>query len=253
MLARVLPAAEAELVGWLELPPQTNEPMRSAPVMAGLLTIAHQTNGLPFALYEVGASAGLMLVLNRYHHRLGATEAGTVGSPVLIHPGWEGSSPPAVPLEIVRRRGSDLEPLDVTDKRDHERLLAYVWADQADRLARVEAAIAVTATDPPCLDAAEGADWTERTLDLAPEEGIARVLMHAVALQYAREDTRARIRAHAERVGAGAREDAPFAWLRFEADPDFDEQGSLRLTLWPGGEEVLAIGDTHGEIVRWVR
>ena len=29
---------------------------------------------------------------------------------------------------------------------------------------------------------------------------------------------------------------------------------SLRLTLWPGGkEEVLAIGDTHGEQLRWLR
>jgi hypothetical protein len=254
VLARVLPAAEAELIEWLELPPQTNEPMRSAPLMAGLLTLAQQTNGLPFALYEVGASAGLMLVLDRYRYRFGGTEAGTAGSPVLINPRWEGLSPPEVPVEIARRRGSDLEPLDVTDDRDRERLLAYVWADQADRLARVEAAIAIAATDPPCLDAAEGADWTERALDLAPEEGTARVLMHAVAMQYAGEDTRARIRAHAERVGAGARENAPFAWLRFEADPDFDEQGSLRLTLWPGGkEEVLAIGDTHGESVRWVR
>ena len=253
VLARVLPAAEAELIAWLQMPPQTNEPMRSAPIMAGLLTVAHQANGLPLALYEVGASAGLMLVLDRYRHRLGATEAGVSGSPVFIDPRWEGASPPEVPLQIARRRGSDLEPLDVTDNRDRERLLAYVWADQADRLARVEAAIAVAASDKPCLDAAEGADWTERTLDLSPEKGVARVLMHAVALQYAGEDTRIRIRAHAERVGAGARADAPFAWLRFEADPEFDEQGSLRLTLWPGGEEeVLAIGDTHGESMSWM-
>jgi hypothetical protein len=77
--------------------------------------------------------------------------------------------------------------------------------------------------------------------------------MHAVALQYAPEETQARIAAHAERVGAAARSDAPFAWLRFEADPDYADQGSLRLTLWPGGtERVLALGDTHGESVRWM-
>src|ERR671910_2081509 len=58
-LAEVLPTADDGLLPWLDLPPQTNEPMRSAPLMAGLLVIAQATDGLPFALYEVGASAGL--------------------------------------------------------------------------------------------------------------------------------------------------------------------------------------------------
>jgi hypothetical protein len=156
-------------------------------------------------------------------------------------------------LQIARRQGSDLDPLDVTDPGDRERLLAYVWADQADRLARVKAAIDIAAAEPPQLDRAEAAEWTERTIGLAPEVGITRVLMHAVAMQYAGQETRERISAHAGHVGRRATDDAPFAWLRFEADPEFDDQGSLRLTLWPGGtEEVLAIGDTHGERLRWV-
>ena len=80
-----------------------------------------------------------------------------------------------------------------------------------------------------------------------------RVLVHAVAMQYASEETRQRIAADAAGVGAQANDGAPFAWLRFEADPEFDEKGSLRLTLWPSGsEEVLAIGDTHGEQLRWL-
>src|SRR5918993_1757322 len=93
-LAKVLPKAEAGLLPWLDLPPQTNEPLRSAPLMAGLLVIANQTDGLPLALYEVGASAGLLLVLDRYRHCLGTTPAGAPDSPVLIEPQWEGSSPP---------------------------------------------------------------------------------------------------------------------------------------------------------------
>ena len=91
-------------------------------------------------------------------------------------------------------------------------------------------------------------------MSTGPEAGVARVLFHAVAMQYASEETRERIAAHAARVGAQANAGAPFAWLRFEADPEFDEKGSLRLTLWPSGrEEVLAIGDTHGEQLRWLR
>ncbi len=253
-LAEVLPTADDRLLPWLDLPPQTNEPMRSAPLMAGLLVIVQETNGLPLALYEVGASAGLLLVLDRYRHCLGTTAAGAPDAAVLIEPQWQGSSPPNAHVRIARRQGSDLEPLNVTSPEDRERLLAYIWADQADRLARVEAALEIAAGEPPRLDAAEAAAWTERTMSTKPEAGVARVLFHAVAMQYASEETRERIAAHASRVGAQASAGAPFAWLRFEADPEFDEQGSLRLTLWPGGqEEVLAIGDTHGERVRWLR
>jgi hypothetical protein len=252
-LAEALPGAGPSLLLWLELPPQTNEPMRSAPLMAGLLVMARETHELPFALYEVGASAGLVLMLDRYRHCLGTTAAGAPNSPVAIAPHWEGPSPPGGRVRISRRWGSDLDPLDVKDEGDCERLLAYVWPDQADRLARVAAAIAIAAADPPQLDKAEAAEWTERTIDPAPEAGMARVLIHAVAMQYAAEETRDRIRDHVARVGAGATQGAPFGWLRFEADPEFDEQGSLRLTLWPGGkEEVLALGDTHGEHLRWM-
>jgi hypothetical protein len=223
--------------------------------MAGLLVIAAETGGLPFALHETGASAGLVLVLDRYEHRLGGVAAGTPGAPVRIAPAWEGDPPPAgAPVRVARRRGCDLDPLDVTSPADRERLLAYVWPDQTDRLARVEAAIGVAAADPPRLDRAEAAAWTEAALDPdAAEAGVTRVLMHAVALQYAPEGTTARIAAHAARVGAAATGEAPFAWLRFEADPEFGERGSLRLTLWPGGgERVLALGDTHGEALHWL-
>jgi hypothetical protein len=253
-LAEVLPAADGSLLPWLDMPPQTNEPTRSAALMASLLVVAEETNGLPFALYEVGASAGLLLMLDRYRHCLGETAAGAQDAPVLIRPRWEGSSPPYAQVQIARRQGSDLEPLDVRNQDDRERLLAYIWADQADRLARVEGALEIAAMQPPQLERAEAAAWTERTIEIEPEAGMTRVLMHAVAMQYAGEETRRRIAAHVAQVGARASNRAPFAWLRFEADPEFDEQGSLRLTLWPGGEEeVLAFGDTHGESMRWMR
>ncbi len=260
-LAEAVTDAEADLLPWLDRAPQTNEPTRSAPLMAGLLAVAAKTGGgLPFALHEIGASAGLVLVLDRYEHRLGGTVAGTPGAPVTVAPAWEGGPPPSAgtPVRVARRRGCDLDPLDVTSAEHRERLLAYVWPDQPDRLARVEAAIGVAAADPPRIDRADAAEWAEATLDpaTAADEaaaGTARVLMHAVALQYAPEETAARIAAHAARVGAAATERSPFAWLRFEADPEFGERGSLRLTLWPGGSErVLAPGDTHGEKLRWL-
>jgi len=254
-LALALADAEGELLPWLDHPPQTNEPMRSAPLMAGLLVIAAETGGLPLALYEPGASAGLVLMLDRYEHHLVGISAGHPGSRVTIKPSWKGDPPPRIPsIHVLHRQGCDLDPLNVTTKEDRERLLAYVWPDQTDRLARVEAAIDIAAAEAPRIDRADAAEWAEATLDPdGAEDGVARVLMHAVALQYAPEETLTRLAAHAARVGARATDRTPFAWLRFEADPAFDERGSLRLTLWPGGQDrVLALGDTHAETLEWL-
>jgi len=175
----------------------------------------------------------------------------TSRSPVVLVPEWEGASPPAAEPTIRSRRGSDLDQLDIAKEEDRERLLAYVWPDQSERLARVEAEIALAARGPPRIDRAEAAGWAERAISPEPEPGVVRVLMHAVALQYAPEETRARVAAHAARVGERATDEAPFAWFRFEADPE-DEKGRLHLNLWPGGEEAeLAVGDTHAERLRW--
>jgi hypothetical protein len=119
VLAEALAEAEADLLPWLDRPPQTNEPMRSGPLMAGLLVIAAEAGGLSFALHELGASAGLVLALDRYEHRLGGATAGTQGAQVRIDPAWDGGAPPATaPVRVARRRGCDLDPLDVTSAID---------------------------------------------------------------------------------------------------------------------------------------
>ena len=174
---------ESELLRWLDLPPQTNEPARSAALMAGLLVIAAETR-LPIALYEVGASAGLNLVPDRYFCRLGETTAGPAGSRVALAPGWTGNSPPSAEVTVARRRGVDLAPLDVRASADRERLAAYVWADQRERLARVVAAVEIAASDPPAIDRGNAADWVEDVISPEPEQGIVRVLTHTIAFQY---------------------------------------------------------------------
>ena len=57
-VAAALGDAGDELEPWLDRPPQTNEVARAAALMAGLLVVTART-GLPLALYELGASAGL--------------------------------------------------------------------------------------------------------------------------------------------------------------------------------------------------
>ena len=249
-LAPVL--ADPALEGWLDSAPQTNEVARSGVLMPGLMVVAAET-GLPVALYELGSSAGLNLMLDRYGYRLGHSMAGDGGSALVLAPEWRGAAAPSGAVRVVRRRGVDLNPLDVTRAADRERLLAYIWADQPARLARVAAAIAIAATDPPTVDRGDAADWVERWVDMAPESGVARVVMHSIAFQYFPAAVQARIVAHLADVGGRATVGAPLVWLRLEVDPAVGGGPALALTMWPGGEErMLARASAHGVWVEWM-
>lgn len=243
------------ILDWLKSPPQTNEVGRSGPLMAGLLVLADRF-GLPFDLYELGSSAGLNLNLDRYGFDLGGIAAGDAASAVQLKPAWTGASPPDARVSVASRRGVDISPLDPSNPATAARLTAYVWADQRERLVRLEAALEIARTAPPLVEAMDAADWLEARLMVEPGPGVCRVVMHTIAFQYFLPDGQARVRAHLERAGAAATADAPLAWLTYEAAAAPDAQGrrwaELSLTVWPGGERrVLARGHPHGFALEW--
>jgi hypothetical protein len=240
--------AEPDLLLWLDGAPQTNEVGRSAVLMSGLLALAERFPQ-PVELLELGASAGLNLVLDRYGYDLGGVSAGDPASPLQLRPEWKGPPPPDASVRVAGRRGVDLNPLDA--RRDGDRLLAYVWPDQARRLAQLEAALAVAAEDPPQVERGDAAAWTEARLGEKQASGVARVVLHSIAFQYFPEEAKGRIAAALAQAGAGATAEAPLAWLRYEHDPG-DERITLRLRTWPGGEErLLAHCHPHGSSIRW--
>jgi Uncharacterized protein conserved in bacteria (DUF2332) len=72
----------------------------------------------PLALVEVGASAGLCLLPDRYAYDYGGTIVGDPASPVRLACQPHGPVPiPAAPPEVVWRRGIDLAPVDLDDPR----------------------------------------------------------------------------------------------------------------------------------------
>ncbi|KPF63313.1 hypothetical protein IP88_14055 [alpha proteobacterium AAP81b] len=245
-------ARDAFLAAWLDSPPQTNEVARSGVLYPGMMAIAAAT-GLPLRLFELGASAGLNLNMDRFGYRLGDLAAGEPGSPVAIAPQWTGPAPPVADVRVTARAGVDINPLDITDPATAARLLAFVWPDQPERLARAEAAIAIAAAHPPALAREDAAAWVERNVALAP--GSVAVVYHSIAAQYFPAETRARIAAHMATTGAAASAAAPLAWLRYEMDdPAVAELPTLRLTLWAGGapdEPLLARAHPHGTFVQW--
>jgi hypothetical protein len=216
--------------------------------MAGLLAVA-DAFPLPMRLFELGASGGLNLLLDRYGHDLGGVRAGDAASRLQLKPAWTGPPPPRADVRIAARAGVDLDPVDLT--QDGERLLAFVWADMHERIARLEAALAVAAADPPRVEKADAADWLERILPAAPADGAVRVVYHSVAYQYFPAPVQQRIEYLMHRLGAEATAAAPLAWLRYEQQPGEPIQ-SLRLRTWPGEDRHLAWAHPHGAQVEWV-
>lgn len=237
---------------WLDSPPQTNEAGRSAAIIAGLL-VAAEHFGLPFELLELGSSAGLVLNTPHYRFDLGGRAAGDPASALLIAPKWHGSPPPAAQVEIISRRGVDCAPILLSDPAAGERLIAYVWPDQTERLDRVERAIAIARSHPPAIEQGDAADWTEARLAEPQMAGTMRILFHTITFQYFPEDAKARVRAALEAAGAAATRDRPLGWLFLEARDD-GAAYELRLKLWPGGEALhLADAHPHCTWIDWKR
>lgn len=230
---------------------QTNEVGRSAVLAPGFAAVARRS-GLPLRVLEVGASGGLNLRWDRYWYDTGESTLGDAASPVRFIGAWR-PAPEGLPdlggrVEVVERAGCDRNPLDVTTDEGRRTLRSYLWPDQVERQARLDAAFEVAERVPVSVVADDLGAWVEATL-AEPAPGVATVVVHSIVWQYVARESRDRMRAALRRAGARATPDAPVAWLRFEpAGP----VGDLRLTWWPGGDEtVLATAEYHGIPVYW--
>ena len=129
---------------------QTNDISRSALLR---LALAHQPVIESSTLIDVGCSAGLNLHLDAYHCTYTAengswtTSAGDTAAPAL-RCSVRAEAPPDIEIgTFARRIGFDPRPIDVkTD--DASWLLACVWPDQLDRIARLKEAVAWAKTNP---------------------------------------------------------------------------------------------------------
>ncbi|MBW8753967.1 MAG: DUF2332 family protein [Sphingomonadales bacterium] len=250
-----LEAGEDTILEWMDHPTQTNEVGRSAAFMAALMTLAHDL-AMPFELLEFGASAGLNLMLERYAHDLGGVCAGAAGSPVRIAPEWRGAPVVPAPVQIDAARGVDLRPLRLEDPFTRERLLSYVWADDPARAERLCHAIALGRACSPPVEQGSAAPWLARHLTAPQRDGVCRVVMHSMVLQYLPAAERRAALTTIMAAGARATSDRPFAWLGLEWNSDRSEV-QLRLTRWPGeaGEpgtsRVLAVCHAYGSWIDW--
>jgi hypothetical protein len=223
---------------------QTNEPGRCA----CLLPVLAQIEG-PLALLEVGASAGLCLLPDRYGYDYGrvALAAPETEAPVFPCAASQNTPLPIVHPQIAWRAGLDLEPLDVCDEADMDWLRVLVWPEHDGRRARLDAAISVARRVPPRLVAGDLVAATEALAREAPA-GTRLVIFHTAVLSYVPVEARA---AFATLVG-----DLDAEWISNEgqrvlpqvAAPD-DRPGTFVLAR--NGHAIARTGP-HGQFLDWV-
>ncbi|MCP2637438.1 DUF2332 domain-containing protein [Microbacterium sp. HD4P20] len=172
---------------------QTNEANRCATFLPQLSRI----DG-PVALLEVGTAAGLCLYPDRYGYAYDAPggvrriEPEDGPSPVRLECRVDDDSsvPERLP-HVVWRRGIDLSPIDVRDPEAIDWLATLIWPgpDHDARVARLRAAAAVAASDPPEIIRGDLIETVTDAAATAPA-GATLVVFHSAVLLYLDADGR---------------------------------------------------------------
>lgn len=154
---------------------QTNEPARSGALLAGLALVAQRAGGRPIHLLELGASAGLLLIFDRYRYRFRRPDGTTTlieGVASGLHRPAEfvidlrGSAPQNLAMPAVAQRsGIDLNPVDLTDPDSARWLSSFVWPEEQERRERIEWAAGSAAVDPPRIVRGDAADLLTDEVD----------------------------------------------------------------------------------------
>ncbi len=243
---------DVDLLTWFDGPPQTNEAGRSSSFVAALQWLARKV-APTFELNEIGSSAGMNLLIDRYRYDLCGVISGPADAPVTIKPEWNGSPPPPDAFAISSIHGSDIHPIDVNDDIAANRLMAYIWPEMPIRFERMAAGIEMIRARPVDLVEADAADFIEGRLASSQLPGTTRVLMHSIVWQYLPDAVQARITEAMETTGNAATPEKPLAWIALETNrATFRHE--LKVRYWPGGAETKLLGEAHahGAWVNWL-
>lgn len=235
---------------------QTNEAGRLATLVPAFHAIAGER---PLALIEIGTSAGLCLLPDRwgYDWRTPGGDRHLVppagGGMLICEVTGAAPLPDRIP-EVAWRTGLDLNPLDVADDDEMRWLQTLVWPEEDDRRAQLRTAVAVARRDPPPLVEGDLRHDLDGLVDRAGAEApdAAVIVFHTAVAMYLEPDDRATFAdAMRERVAAGR-----CHWVSSEAPGvvpgvDGDGVGAGQLALAIDGRRVAA-AHQHGRTLDWL-
>ena len=233
---------------------QTNEVNRCTALLPAFGIVAKRSGNRPLALVEIGPSAGLHMLWNKYGYDYG--ESGYVGnneSPVQLLCIPQGSIHPPLPNRLPTvgyRIGIDLAPIDIRDDSAIRWLRALIWPEHTDRANLLEQAIQIARLDPPSIVAGNAADLLPQILPTIPRETVLCVY-HSYTLNQCPKPVREKILGS---LTDFAQEKDFFRisleWYSGQNQPHLElfsyQEGMVTSELW-------AYCESHGRTIEWLQ
>jgi hypothetical protein len=235
---------------------QTNEVGRSACLLPAFIYVSRLAGGRPLALIDVGASAGLNLLFDRFLIDYGRPLWGDPDSPVplacelrgeleppIVRAGASAGREPAVGF----RAGIDVNPIDLRDDDAVMWLRALVWPEQPERAYNLDQAASIARGQTPLVIKGDVIEVLPSLLECVPAD-LTLCLYHSFVLHQLAPDARQRF-------------DGILSLLSLRRDAYVvDMAGSMQasrlsLSTWSGGEKrtvQLAECMAHGKWLRWL-
>jgi hypothetical protein len=195
-------------------PVRATETGRCAALYPAIAEAARRAGAKAVGLIDVGCSAGLNLNVDRVGITYGnGPSLGDPSSPVQLRSRIAHDRPVptrAIP-EVVARIGVDLDPIDVTDADAARWLRACLPPDRPERIARLDAEMALAATARPLLLSGDVAELLPDAIDRVPADALPVVITTWALSRFPRE-TRQRFLCRLEEAGASR----AVAWVSAE-------------------------------------
>lgn len=223
---------------------QTNEVRRCA-YLYPIFCYIYQKTEKPLSLIEIGSSAGLQLLWDKYSYSYGDNEIyGNKES--LVHltsevrngniPSDLSNIPP-----VDYRLGIDLHISDLTNEEDYLWLKALIWPEHKDRLDNFEQSVMQFKMNPPQLREGDGVDMLNEYVEKVPKDSVLCIFHTHVANQMP-EDIKNEFLQKVDMIGS--RRDT------FHVYNNIDDRKLHLDSYINGSKQHRVIGDTDGH-GRW--
>jgi hypothetical protein len=228
---------------------QTNEVRRSAYLLPALSFAANCFDFKPLALIEIGTSAGLNLLWDKYQYSYGdSVTYGDLSSEVLVISSFRGAKPSILkaPLpKISHRIGLDLNIVDTSIPDQVAWLRALIWPEHHERRALMDAALKKRREIELDFRVGDGFSMVSDLVKEIPKENVLCVYHTHVANQISQE-ARQSFLERIDRIGA----------KRDIIHISNNIKPHLYLTAYREGERIdmpLANTDSHAHWIEWLQ
>lgn len=266
-LARYARAHEAELVDLLRSRTvQTTYAERCRAVLPALCEVAREA-GEPLNLVEIGCSAGVLLVFDKFAYRYdGGPVIGAADAPFVLEGSFEGEPPQDLFIpRIGTRTGIDLHTIDARSEEERRWLLALCFPELRAEQARLARALdTIAATDIATLEG----DGVSRMLEAFARSPDPLCVFHSACLFYWPREAKQAL----EELFLEESRKRPFWRVSIEPSDTFDEwhkgrpghddnqraanrkSGEITISHYAGGEaERRVVGRPNADygIIEW--